>query len=89
VSPRELPRGGGAGCAILSPHDPDGFASAFGYHVKGGDYAAGLRWLLEGNWEQAGERGWSYVASTHEERRVIDMHIEAYEAALATPRPSS
>jgi glycosyltransferase involved in cell wall biosynthesis len=76
-------------CAILSPHDPDGFASRFGYHVKGGDYAEGLRWLLEGNWGQAGERGRSYVASTHDERRVIDMHLETYEAALATPRPSS
>ncbi len=77
------------GCAILSPHDPDGFASGFGYHVRGGDYEAGLRWLLDGKWEEQGRKGREYVASTHEEKHVIDLHIRAYEEALATPRPSS
>jgi glycosyltransferase involved in cell wall biosynthesis len=77
------------GCAILSPHDPDGFASGFGYHVKGDDYEAGLRWLLDGNWEKQGEKGRDYVASTHDEKHAIDMHMRAYEEALSTPRPSS
>jgi len=77
------------GCAILSPHDPDGFASRFGYRVVDGDYDAGLRWLLDGNWGRLGEMGRDYVASTHEEKHVIDLHIRAYEEALATPRPSS
>lgn len=41
-------------CAILSPHDPDGFATRFGNNVVDGGYASGLRWLLEGNWSEAG-----------------------------------
>jgi len=77
------------GCAILSPHDPDGFTSRFGYHVERGDYASGLRWLLEGNWREAGERGRRYVSTVHEAGRVIDQHLAAYERALSTPRPSS
>jgi glycosyltransferase involved in cell wall biosynthesis len=77
------------GCAILSPHDPDGFASGFGYRVIDSDYEAGLRWLLKGNWENQGEKGREYVASTHEENHVIDLHMRAYEEALSTPRPSS
>ncbi len=77
------------GCAILSPHDPDGFASGFGYHVKGGDYASGLRWLLEGNWKELGEKGRRYVSSVHEVGNVIDQHLAAYERVLSTPRPSS
>ncbi len=78
------------GCAILSPHDPDGFAIRFGHHVRDGDYASGLRWLLDGgSWREAGERGRRYVSSVHEAGRVIDRHIEAYGRVLATPRPSS
>lgn len=78
------------GCAILSPHDPDGFALRFGYHVKDSDYASGLRWLLEGsNWREAGERGRRYVSAVHEVGKVIDLHLEAYHRALSTPRPSS
>ncbi|MCX6648926.1 MAG: glycosyltransferase family 4 protein [Candidatus Bathyarchaeota archaeon] len=77
------------GCAILSPHDPDGFASNFGYHVVDGDYASGLRRLLDGNWRAAGEAGRRYVSATHEVGRVIDQHLEAYEGVLSTPRPSS
>ncbi len=77
------------GCAILSPHDPDGFATRFGYRVMGGDYAEGLEWLLYGgNWREAGERGRRYVSEVHEAGRVIDMHIDAYERMLSTPRPS-
>ncbi len=77
------------GCAILSPHDPDGFSSRFGWRVVGDDYASGLSRLIEGKWRVVGEAGHRYVYETHEYRRVIDMHIEAYKSALATPRPSS
>jgi glycosyltransferase involved in cell wall biosynthesis len=80
---------GAHGCAILSPHDPDGFASGFGYHVKRNDYASGLRWLLEGNWKELGEKGRRYVSSVHEVGNVIDQHLAAYERVLSTPRPSS
>ena len=72
------------GCAILSFVDPDGFASRFGVHVEGLDLESGLRWLLEeGIWRELGERGRSYVSKVHEKERVIDLHIEAYEALLA------
>jgi glycosyltransferase involved in cell wall biosynthesis len=77
------------GCAILSPHDPDGFASRFGFHVKRNDYASGLRWLLDGNWKELGEKGGSYVSSVHEVGRVIDQHLAAYQRVLSIPRPSS
>ncbi len=77
------------GCAILSPHDPDGFATGFGHKVVGGNYVSGLRRLLDDDWREAGEAGRRYVSETHEEGRVIDAHIRAYEEALSTPRPSS
>lgn len=77
------------GCAILSPHDPDAFATRFGRRVENGDYAPWLGWLLDGRWKTAGESGHRYVSETHEYNKVIEMHLEAYESALATPRPSS
>lgn len=71
------------GCAILSFVDPDGFASRFGYHVKGLDLESGLRWLLEEDrWKKLGERGHSYVSKVHGREKVIDLHIEAYRAML-------
>ena len=49
-------------CAILSPHDPEGFASRFGYHVEDGDLDAGLRFLLASDrWRRKGEEGYAYV----------------------------
>ena len=70
-------------CAILSPHDPDGFATRFGYHAAAGDYADGLGWLLEGDrWRERGERGHRYVSAVHEKKRVIERHVEVYESAL-------
>ncbi len=71
------------GCAILSPHDPDGFATRFGYHAAAGDYAEGLGWLLEDErWREGGERGQRYVSAVHEKKRVIDRHVEVYEDLL-------
>ena len=73
------------GCAILSFLDPEGFASRFGAHVGDSDLESGLRWLLEGNrWRELGETGRAYVSEAHEKERVIDLHLEAYEALLAT-----
>jgi glycosyltransferase involved in cell wall biosynthesis len=70
-------------CAILSPHDPDGYATRFGYHANAGEYAEGLRWLLEGDrWRERGERGHRYVSAVHEKKRVIDRHVEVYEGLL-------
>ena len=71
------------GCAVLSPHDPDGFASRFGYHAAAGDYAYGLGWLLEDDrWRERGMRGRRYVSEVHEKKRVIDRHVEVYEGVL-------
>ncbi len=71
------------GCAILSFVDPDGFASNFGHHVKDTDLESGLRWLLEGDrWRELGERGRAYVAEVHGRKRVIDLHLGAYQALL-------
>jgi len=70
------------GCAILSHHDPDGFASRFGFHVKE-SYEEGLEWLLyEDNWRQRGEAGRKYVSEYHEHGAVIDRHMEVYEKLL-------
>jgi glycosyltransferase involved in cell wall biosynthesis len=71
------------GCAILSFHDPDGFASNFGCHVREGGLDRGLIFLLEENrWRDRGEKGREYVSEVHEAGRVTDLHIEAYEALL-------
>jgi glycosyltransferase involved in cell wall biosynthesis len=70
-------------CAILSFHNPDGFASGFGYHVSDGDLDRGLRNLLgDETWREKGEKGYAYVSEVHETRRVIDQHLEAYEYLL-------
>jgi glycosyltransferase involved in cell wall biosynthesis len=71
------------GCAILSFHDPDGFASHFGQHVRDGDLESGLRALLKGDsWREKGEAGRAYVSEVHEVSAVTDKHIEAYRALL-------
>jgi glycosyltransferase involved in cell wall biosynthesis len=74
-------------CAILSPHDPDGFASSFGYHVNDGDFSHGLRWLLQGDrWRELGEKGYNYVKKVHEKEHVIDLHIQRYEELMQPSR---
>ena len=71
------------GCAILSPHDPDGFASRFGFHVRE-SYEDGLEWLLDDdNWRRRGELGRKYVSEYHEHGAVINRHMEIYEELLS------
>ncbi len=71
-------------CAILSPMDPDGFASRFGALVDGGDFAGGLRRLLAGDrWREAGLAGHAYVAETNGFERAVAAHIDAYRRLLA------
>jgi glycosyltransferase involved in cell wall biosynthesis len=66
-------------CAILSEVDPDGFASSFGARVENGDFAGGLRFLLEEDrWRELGARGCSYVRVTFELSRAVDRHLEVY-----------
>jgi glycosyltransferase involved in cell wall biosynthesis len=71
------------GCAILSFHDPDGFASGFGYHASDGDLDRGLRNLLgDEAWKEKGEKGYAYASEVHETGRVIDRHLAAYKSLL-------
>lgn len=72
-------------CAILSPVDPDGFASHFGRLVSDGDFAAGLDWLLtDAHWHAAGLAGFEYVSATNGFERAIDAHLAAYRRVLDT-----
>ncbi|UCD45896.1 MAG: hypothetical protein JSV27_05280, partial [Candidatus Bathyarchaeota archaeon] len=78
---------GAHGCAILSFHDPDGFASNFGYHVTDGDLDEGLLSLLQDDaWRERGRRGFAYVSDVHELNRVVDLHLAAYGALLSGVR---
>ena len=73
-------------CAILSAVDPDHFASQFGYHVRDGDFAAGLAWLLEQErWRDRGARAQDYVRDTFELNQAIDRHLAAYQRIMAVP----
>ena len=73
------------GCAILSLHDPDGFASRFGLHVEERGLKSGLGLLLESSlWRTRGEGGYAYVSEFHEKERVVDMHLDAYEALMGS-----
>ena len=71
-------------CAILSPNNPDNFVENFGYHVKEGDYATGLLYLLnQSRWEERGEKGYKYVKRTHELNKVIREYISMYNSFLS------
>ena len=66
-------------CAILSSVDTDDFASQFGYWARKGDFATGLRFLLNNDeWKQCGDRAYEYVKATHELGVVVDRHLQAY-----------
>lgn len=67
-------------CAILSPVDPDAFATRFGALVRDGDFAAGLRWLLTADrWRTSGEAGYAYVDATNAFDRALDAHLSEYK----------
>lgn len=66
-------------CAILSSNNPDEFAREFGYYVEDGDYAKGLRILLENDlWKEKASKGYDYVKENHELNKVIKEHIDVY-----------
>ncbi|HAV76521.1 MAG TPA: hypothetical protein DCX53_04115 [Anaerolineae bacterium] len=78
--PTSFVEAAGHGCAILSEIDPDGFSSQFGCHVTDGDYANGLRLLLQDfNWREKGLRGMEFVRRTFSLSDSIDKHIHIYE----------
>ena len=62
------------GCAILSAVDPDGFASRFGWHAAGDDFAAGLAALLADDaWRERGRAARRHVAEVFAVDRAIDL----------------
>jgi glycosyltransferase involved in cell wall biosynthesis len=73
----------GHGCAILSEIDPDGFSTYFGYHVKNGNYVAGLQYLLADNhWRELGVLGRRYASDLFELQKSIHAHMQVYENIL-------
>ncbi|MGE3831986.1 MAG: glycosyltransferase, partial [Parvibaculaceae bacterium] len=71
-------------CAILSECDPDGYASKFGYHVRDGDFASGLKCLLSDDaWRSAGERAYTCVARDHAPGNAGKIQLAIYADALA------
>ena len=71
------------GCAILSFHDPDGFANRFGYYAADGELDTGLVHLFaEERWKEKGRLGHEYVGEIHEERVVLEKHLKAYDSLL-------
>lgn len=75
------------GCAIVSPHDPDEFASRFGWHCHDLDYQAAIKALLANNqWRERGQAGAAYVARTHSSELATDQHLAAYASLLSARR---
>ena len=72
---------------IISGLDPDGLTSRFGYLVAGDDYSGGMRGMLadEGRREK-GVLGREYVEDVHELGKVVDRHMEIYDAHLESRR---
>ncbi len=68
---------------IISGEDPDGLTSAYGYPVRGDDYASALEELLRSeDWREKGRRGRELVGKVYEVERVVDRHIEVYRGFL-------
>jgi glycosyltransferase involved in cell wall biosynthesis len=71
-------------CARARSNNPDDFAENFGYYVTDGDYAKGLRFLLENDeWKKMGERGFRYVKEVHELDKVVRQHKRLYESLIS------
>jgi len=72
---------------ILSGENPDGLTSTYGYHVKDGDYAKGLRTLLEDeDRRDKGRRGRALMEEVYEINKVVERHIEIYRSLLERRR---
>jgi glycosyltransferase involved in cell wall biosynthesis len=78
------------GCAIVSPHDPDGFASRFGWHCPDEDFAGAVEALLDNDlWRSRGAAGAAYVRGTNEAELATDRHVAAYHTLLGRSAPSA
>lgn len=72
------------GCAVVSPHDPDGFASQFGWHCTDYNFDAAISALLKDDlWRSRGAAGKAYVEKTNSAQLATELHIEAYNSLLA------
>ena len=72
---------------ILSGENPDSITKCYGYHVKGDNYSAGLRYLLRyERWRELGRLGREYVEKVHKADKVLDMHVEVYRSYLEARR---
>jgi len=60
------------GTPIISGENPDGLTSDYGCVVEDGDYSCALNRLLED--------GRRHVMDFHEAGKVVDRHVEIYEA---------
>jgi glycosyltransferase involved in cell wall biosynthesis len=70
-------------CAILSAVNPDDIAGRFGHHVNDGDFAAGLKALLDGDtWIAKGEAGYRYVREEFDLKRAVDRHVAIYDGLI-------
>ncbi|MBN1682219.1 glycosyltransferase family 4 protein [Candidatus Bathyarchaeota archaeon] len=70
-------------CAILSPNDPEGFSSNFGFKVNNNNYSDGLQYLIKNNnWRNLADKGYNYVLNNHEINKVIQLHIKEYNRLL-------
>jgi len=66
-------------CAILSPTDPDGFATRFGMQVRDNDFSSGLANLLKQNkWQSLGKKGYEYVRETNDAPIAVQKHLDLY-----------
>jgi glycosyltransferase involved in cell wall biosynthesis len=71
------------GCAIVSQHDPDGFASRFGVHCPDQNFGRAIDTLLTNDrWRSKGQAGAAYVRSTNDAGWVTKSHLAEYETLL-------
>jgi glycosyltransferase involved in cell wall biosynthesis len=77
------------GCAVLSFHDPDGFATRFGHHARDiDDLAAGLAHLIEDDrWRELGAAGNAWVRATYDADAALEAHLRAYDEVLERDVP--
>jgi glycosyltransferase involved in cell wall biosynthesis len=81
--PRTFLEAAARGCAILSRVDPDGFASRGGYCAASGDFAHGLRTLLQADvWRERGEHGCRYVREHYHPDISVERHARLYDLVL-------
>lgn len=77
------------GCALLSPLDPDGFTSRFGYHVADDSQQGlekGLCWLLEADrWAERGLAGSAFVTTRFSAEASLSQHQALYRRILRYP----